>query len=52
MEMHRPVAGIWDVPAAGYVPALAAVAASFLAGGLAGCLVGAGSAVLFAGVLL
>ena len=41
MEMHRPVAGIWDVPAAGYVPALAALAASFFAGGLVGCLVAA-----------
>ena len=35
--MRRPVAGIWDVPSAGVLPALAVTAACFAAGGLVGC---------------
>ena len=36
--MHRPIAGIWDVPVSGQWTALAAAAAFFFAGGLVGCL--------------
>lgn len=36
--MRRAVAGVWDVPDGGFLPALAVTAAFFLAGGLAGCL--------------
>lgn len=35
--MRRPVAGIWDVPSVGVLPALAATAAFFFLGSLAGC---------------
>lgn len=36
--MRRPVAGVWDVPSGGVLPALAVAAAFFFLGGLAGCL--------------
>ena len=39
--MRRPVAGIWDVPPLGVVPALAASAVFFFLGGLAGCILAA-----------
>lgn len=36
--MQRPVAGVWDVPTAGILPALAVCSICFFAGGLLGCL--------------
>ncbi len=39
--MHRTVAGLWNVPDRGYLPALAVVSVCFLAGGLAGCVLAA-----------
>ena len=39
--MRRAVGGTWNVPESGLLPALAAVAISFLLGGAAGCLMSA-----------
>ena len=35
--MHKPVAGVWDVPSSGVLPALMVCAVCFFLGGLAGC---------------
>lgn len=36
--MHKPVAGVWDVPAGGTTQALIITAACFFLGGIAGCI--------------